>query len=103
MKISLTVAMLLLLVSSLAAPVHKAHYDAPVVVKPAITGIASFYGDECAGLLMANGKPFDPSKFTAASYDFPLGTHMMVRNLTNGRMVEVVITDRGPNHRLHRL
>lgn len=103
MKISLTVALLLLLVSPLSAPVHKAHYDAPVVVKAPITGIASFYGAECAGLLMANGKPFDPSKYTAASYDIPLGSLVKVRNLTNGREVYVRITDRGPNHRLHRL
>jgi rare lipoprotein A len=103
MKPALLMLMLLLLVNPLSAPVHKAHYDAPVVASIAITGIASFYGEECAGKLMANGKPFDPSLYTAASYDLPMGSHVMVRNLTNGRTVDVVITDRGPNHRLHRL
>lgn len=62
------------------------------------TGHASWYGAECAGLPMANGKPFDPKKLTAASWAYPLGTRVKV---TSGdRSVVVTITDRGPNKRL---
>lgn len=47
---------------------------------------------------MANGKPFDPKKLTAASWEHRLGTKVKV---TSGdRSVIVTITDRGPNKRL---
>ncbi|MBI3191200.1 MAG: septal ring lytic transglycosylase RlpA family lipoprotein [Pedosphaera parvula] len=61
-------------------------------------GLASWYGEEHRGKLMANGKPFDPDAFTAASWFFPLGTWVSV---TCGSQVVVVeITDRGPAERL---
>jgi len=52
---------------------------------------------------MANGRPFNPHRMTAASYVIPLGARVKVRNLANDKVVEVVITDRGPARRLHRL
>ena len=52
---------------------------------------------------MANGQRFDMHKLTAASWDFPLGTTLRVVNMKNGNSVVVTITDRGPNHRLHRI
>lgn len=61
---------------------------------------ASWYGDECARKLMANGKPFDPTMFTCASWDYPLGTMLSVS--ANGKTVAVVVTDRGPAKRLLR-
>lgn len=60
--------------------------------------VASWYGEEAAGKLMANGKPFDPNKYTCASWDYPLGTMLSVS--TNGKTVAVVVTDRGPAKRL---
>lgn len=59
--------------------------------------LASWYGDELRGRPMANGKPFNPDKLTAASGHFPLGTRVRVTQGTNS--VEVLITDRGPNKR----
>jgi rare lipoprotein A len=67
------------------------------------TGTASWYGAQHQGRKMANGKPFDPRKLTAASWFFPLGTSVRVVNVKNGQSVVVTITDRGPNHRLNRL
>jgi rare lipoprotein A len=52
---------------------------------------------------MANGKPFDRRKLTAACWWFPLGTVIRVVNLENGKSVVVTITDRGPNERLNRI
>jgi rare lipoprotein A len=52
---------------------------------------------------MANGQRFDRRNLTAASWDFPLGTMLRVVNVKNGNSVVVTITDRGPNHRLHRI
>lgn len=43
---------------------------------------------------MANGKPFDPDRLTAASWFYDLGTKVVVTH--EGRSVVVEITDRGP-------
>jgi peptidoglycan lytic transglycosylase len=62
-------------------------------------GVASWYGEEHRGKLMANGKRFNPDRFTAASWFYPLGTKVQV-TLTSAtqprRSVVVTITDRGP-------
>jgi len=65
-------------------------------------GIASWYGKQHQGLKMANGKPFDRRKLTAAAWNIPLGTVVKVVNLKNGNSVLVTITDRGPHPRLSR-
>ncbi len=65
-------------------------------------GIASWYGKQHQGLKMANGKPFDRRKMTAAAWNIPLGTLVRVVNLKNGNSVVVTITDRGPHPRLSR-
>ena len=66
-------------------------------------GTASWYGEQRQGRKMANGKPFDCHKLTAASWYFPLGTVIRVENVKNGESVVVTITDRGPNLRLNRI
>ena len=66
-------------------------------------GTASWYGQDRQGKKMANGKPFDRRKLTAASWYFPLGTVIRVVNVKNGESVVVTITDRGPNLRLNRI
>jgi rare lipoprotein A len=62
-------------------------------------GVASWYGEEHRGRLMANGKRFNPDRFTAASWFYPLGAKVRV-TLTSPtapqRSVVVTITDRGP-------
>jgi rare lipoprotein A len=72
---------------------------------PPVSGLASWYGEEHRGKLMANGKPFDPDGLTAASWSFPLGAKVRVTLNTPGeprRSVLVTITDRGPSHELVR-
>jgi rare lipoprotein A len=56
--------------------------------------LASWYGEEHRGLLMANGQRFDPDKCTAASWLYELGTKVIVTH--ENRSVIVEITDRGP-------
>ena len=61
--------------------------------------LASWYGEEHRGKLMANGKRFNPDKFTAASWFYPLGTKVRVTlNAPSQppRSVVVKVTDRGP-------
>lgn len=61
---------------------------------------ASWHGDECKDKLMANGKPFNPSALTCASWDYPLGTWLKVCH--KDKIVRVLVTDRGPARRLYR-
>lgn len=72
-------------------------------LKTKYIGTASWYGEQRQGKKMANGKPFDCHKLTAASWYFPLGTKIRVVNVQNGESVVVTITDRGPNLRLNRI
>ena len=64
------------------------------------TGTASWYGAECAGRPMANGRPFVPSDLTCASWAYPLGTRLLVTNTQTGQSVTVTVTDRGPSKAL---
>ncbi len=60
---------------------------------------ASFYGEECRGLPMADrGRPFDPDALTCASWFYDFGTVLEVKS--GARTVRVVVTDRGPAWRL---
>jgi rare lipoprotein A len=60
------------------------------------TGGASYYADKFEHKPMANGKKFSQHKLTAAHKTLPLGTKVIVTNLTNDKRVKVRITDRGP-------
>ena len=51
----------------------------------------SFHGDEAA-----SGEIFDERKLVAAHRSLPFNARVRVRNLENGRVVDVRIMDRGP-------
>jgi rare lipoprotein A len=51
----------------------------------------SFHGDEAA-----SGEIFDERKLIAAHRSLPFNTRVRIRNLENGRVVDVRIMDRGP-------
>lgn len=57
------------------------------------TGRASWYDLASA---TASGETIDGDDLTAAHPTLPLGTHVLVENLDNGRSVVVRINDRGP-------
>ena len=66
-------------------------YDTINVVK------VTWYED---GVLMANGKPFDPNNPTiAAHWYLPFGTKIRLKEIWRGREIVVVIQDRGPHPR----
>ena len=60
------------------------------------TGIASWYGDEFAGKLTANGEIFDPKLVSAAHKTLPMPSVVRVTNLENGKSLVVRLNDRGP-------
>lgn len=60
-------------------------------------GVASWYGPGFHGRTTASGEVYDMHALTAAHPTLPLGTLVEVRNLSNGRAVEVRINDRGPH------
>ena len=68
----------------------------PPVVDGVQVGVASWYGPGFHGNRTANGEIYDQYELTAAHPSLPLGTRVMVTNLSNGRSVEVRINDRGP-------
>jgi rare lipoprotein A len=59
-------------------------------------GIASWYGVPYHGRRSSNGEIYDMYKLTAAHRTLPFNTVVRVTNVTNGKHVDVRITDRGP-------
>jgi rare lipoprotein A len=63
---------------------------------PVEHGIASWYGVPYHGRRASNGEIYDMYKLTAAHRTLPFNTVVRVTNMTNGKHVDVRITDRGP-------
>ncbi len=60
------------------------------------TGVATYYGPGFDGRRTASGETFDMNGLTtAASEAYLFGTTLLVTNLSNGRQVQVRVTDRG--------
>jgi rare lipoprotein A len=59
-------------------------------------GVASWYGIPYDGRKTSSGEVFDMHAMTAAHRTLPFNTWVEVTNLTNGKQVEVRVTDRGP-------
>ena len=77
---------------------RKKSARAPAVPVPGWSeeGIASWYGDPYHGRKAANGETYDMEQMTGAHRTLPFGAMVQVTNRTNGKKVEVRITDRGP-------
>ena len=59
-------------------------------------GIASWYGPAFHGRPTACGERYDMEGISAAHKTLPLGTWVRVKNLENGRSLDLRINDRGP-------
>lgn len=59
-------------------------------------GIASWYGDDFHGKPTSSGEIYNMHAMTAAHKILPLGTHVKVTNVLNGKSVIVRVNDRGP-------
>lgn len=60
------------------------------------TIFSTYYAKKFEGRKTSNGERYRAAKFTAAHRTLPFGTIVKVRNLHNGKTVEVRINDRGP-------
>lgn len=60
------------------------------------TGVASYYSDALHGNRTASGKLYNKRGLTAAHPSLPFGTRLRVTNVSNGKHVDVIVTDRGP-------
>ncbi|MFW5807531.1 MAG: septal ring lytic transglycosylase RlpA family protein [Spirochaetota bacterium] len=60
------------------------------------TGNASWYGRAFHGRQTASGEKFDMYELSAAHRKYPFGTVLQVKNLDNGKSVQVRVNDRGP-------
>src|SRR5437773_10240357 len=78
------------------APLRGRPPAPPPIVAGGPLGVASWYGPGFHGNRTANGEIYDQYELTAAHPSLPLGTRVMVTNLSNGRSVDVRINDRGP-------
>lgn len=59
-------------------------------------GEASWYGMPFHGRRTASGERYDMYRMSAAHRELPFGTVVEVRNVDNGRRIQVRINDRGP-------
>ncbi len=59
-------------------------------------GVASWYGSDFHGRKTSSGEVYDMYAMTAAHKTLPLGTYVRVRNLTNSKVIDVRVNDRGP-------
>ena len=76
--------------------VERCGVDGNTVCPPVIRGMASWYGEPYHGRETPYGIIFDKEGMYAAHRELPLGTLLRVRNLKNGKEVEVKVIDRGP-------
>jgi rare lipoprotein A len=95
-SLAIACAMAGMLLSAGCARRSAARLPAPARIGSSETGIASWYGVPYHGRPSASGEIFDMEKLTAAHRALPFQTWVEVTNLSNGKQVNVRITDRGP-------
>jgi len=57
------------------------------------TGVAACYSRRLVGHRTSSGQRYNPNALTAAHATIPVGTHVKVTNVENGKSVVVVIND----------
>lgn len=88
MKLSKLFQFLAISVSALLASCAKPAYE--------MRGYASYIADQYAGQYTTSGSIYHPQGWTAAHNTLPFGTVVKVKNHSNGRTVNVTVTDRFP-------
>ncbi|MEN8257996.1 MAG: septal ring lytic transglycosylase RlpA family protein [Thermodesulfobacteriota bacterium] len=74
----------------------KTYYPLPSAEGFEQKGIASWYGKPFHGRKTSNGETYNMYSRTAAHKTLPMNTHVLVKNLENGKEMVLRINDRGP-------
>ncbi len=72
------------------------YYPIPTAAGYVEEGLASWYGPGFHGKPTSTGERYDMNAMTAAHKTLPMGTHVKVTNMENGRSLILRINDRGP-------
>jgi rare lipoprotein A len=96
MRTRIALLPLFLLVTACSVPPARVRLSSPPNGRATQSGIASWYGPGFHGQPTASGAVYNQHDLTAAHPTLPLGTRVLVTNLTNGSSVEVAVNDRGP-------
>ena len=62
-------------------------------------GYASYYSQKLKGRKVSDGSRYHPDSLTCAHRTYPFGSKLLVKNLKNGNITYVKVTDRGPHSR----
>ena len=63
------------------------------------TGVAACYSRRLNGHRTSSGQRYDPNALTASHSTIPVGTHVKVTNVENGKSVVVLVNDHMSGHR----
>lgn len=74
----------------------KTYYPLPSSHGYSEKGIASWYGRKFHGRKTSNGETYNMYARTAAHKTLPMNTHVLVKNMENGREMTLRVNDRGP-------
>lgn len=87
-----------ILLHALKPPVPPAWAEerVPVRSSDSLSGLASWYGEPYHGRPTASGEVYDMHELTAAHPTLAFDSRLLVKNLANGKRVQVRINDRGP-------
>ena len=66
--------------------------------KPLQNGVAACYSRRLVGHRTTSGQRYDPNALTAAHATIPMGAHVRVTNLENGKSIVVKVNDRMSAH-----
>lgn len=72
------------------------YYPMPTAQGYVEEGLASWYGPGFHGKPTSTGERYDMHAMTAAHKTLPMGTHVKVTNLENGKSAILRVNDRGP-------
>jgi rare lipoprotein A len=75
---------------------QKGYKPEPELTSYKETGIASYYARKFQNRKTASGERLNNNSMTAAHKTLPFGTKVTVKNVNNGKSVQVTINDRGP-------
>lgn len=85
------VGIILMIGSCTATPAHASELKASWYSNQSLVKEGTW---KRSGGIMANGRRFDENALTCATRLYPLGTHLLITNLDNGKSVTVKVTDR---------